>query len=181
VRTLADFVVRRAVPGDAAALSALAEVTFFEAYSEIAARQDLEAYIAEKYTTACMSAAIGDPRIDTFMAFIGDEAVGFLQLACAPPPPEGRGRKPLKLDRLYLRRQLWGGPLGPHFMRLSLRIAAERGHDSVWLSVWEKNPRALRFYQRWGFVDIGWEIFPTGNERSIDRLMELLLDGDRAE
>lgn len=172
---LSDVIIRPAQPADVQALAALARVTFYEAYDTLTRPSDLDAYTAEHYSLTQIARELADPRLAIWLGLHGEEAVGFLQLAVVAPPSEVKGRRPLKLDRLYLRKSAWGLGLGRRFMELMLRTAAERGHDSVWLSVWEKNPRALRFYQNWGFIDIGWEIFPTGEDRSIDRLMERLL------
>jgi hypothetical protein len=29
------------------------------------------------------------------------------------------------------------------------------GRDVVWLDIWERNPRAIIFYRKWGFVEAG--------------------------
>ena len=167
--------IRAARPDDAKALSQLASVTFFEAYDPMARHEDLRAYVDEHYTIAKFANELEDARIATWLALRGDDAGGFLQLHEAPAPAPVRGKNPLKLARLYLRKANWRGGLGQRFVQLARRTAMERGHDSLWLSVWEKNPRAVRFYERSGFVDIGWEIFVTGEDRSIDRLMESML------
>jgi ribosomal protein S18 acetylase RimI-like enzyme len=56
-------------------------------------------------------------------------------------------------------------------MQRCLEAAAERGHRSVWLGVWEHNPRAIAFYERWGFVDVGEKSFVLGTDRQTDRVM----------
>lgn len=167
-----EVVIRPAQPADAEALAALARVTFYEAYDTLTQQSDLDAYTTEYYSLTKIAKELADPRLAIWLGLRGAEAIGFMQLAAVPAPPEVKGRRPLKLDRLYLRKGAWGLGLGRRFMELMLRTATQRGHDSVWLSVWEKNPRALRFYQNWGFLDIGWEIFMTGEDKSIDRLME---------
>lgn len=167
-----DTIISPARPADVEALSALARVTFFEAYDGLTQPSDLAAYTAAHYSATQLAKELVDPRIRIWIGWQGEEPVGFLQLADVAAPPEVKGRRPLKLDRLYLRQSAWGLGLGRRFMDLTLSSAAERGHDSVWLSVWEKNPRALLFYERWGFHDIGWEIFMTGEDPSVDRLME---------
>ena len=172
---LSEVVIRPAQPADAEALAALARVTFYEAYDTLTQQSDLDAYTTEHYSMTKIAQELADPRLAIWLGLCGEAAVGFIQLAAVPAPAEVKGRRPLKLDRLYLRKSAWGLGLGRRFMELMLRTAAERGHDSVWLSVWEKNPRALRFYQNWGFIDIGWEIFMTGQDRSVDRLMERIL------
>jgi ribosomal protein S18 acetylase RimI-like enzyme len=41
----------------------------------------------------------------------------------------------------------------------------------LWLGVYENNFRAVRFYARWGFLDIGTHIFQFGPEAQVDRVM----------
>ncbi len=46
----------------------------------------------------------------------------------------------------------------------------------MWLGVWEKNPRALRFYQKIGFQEFDKHIFTLGNEKQTDIMMKLHLN-----
>jgi len=60
-------------------------------------------------------------------------------------------------------------------MSASIQEAKQRGCDSIWLGVWEKNPRAISFYQKWGFKEVGTHIFHVGDDPQRDFIMELLL------
>jgi ribosomal protein S18 acetylase RimI-like enzyme len=42
--------------------------------------------------------------------------------------------------------------------------------------VWEKNPRAIDFYKKWGFKEVGAHIFPLGDDPQRDLIMELTLE-----
>jgi ribosomal protein S18 acetylase RimI-like enzyme len=52
-------------------------------------------------------------------------------------------------------------------------FAAARGRSAqtLWLGVWEKNLRALAFYRKFGFVDVGSHQFVLGTDVQTDRLM----------
>jgi ribosomal protein S18 acetylase RimI-like enzyme len=41
----------------------------------------------------------------------------------------------------------------------------------VWLDVWERNTRAISFYERWGFVVVGEQDFVLGDDVQRDLLM----------
>ena len=47
-------------------------------------------------------------------------------------------------------------------MRRCLEEGRARGHDVLWLGVWEHNARARAFYARWGFVEVGEMRFLLG-------------------
>jgi ribosomal protein S18 acetylase RimI-like enzyme len=46
-----------------------------------------------------------------------------------------------------------------------------RGAARLWLGVWERNARAIRFYQKHGFADIGTQVFRLGTDLQTDRVM----------
>jgi GNAT superfamily N-acetyltransferase len=49
--------------------------------------------------------------------------------------------------------------------------ARRRGARAVWLGVWERNPRAIRFYEKCGFRDVGTQRFLLGTDVQRDRVM----------
>jgi nucleoside-diphosphate-sugar epimerase len=49
--------------------------------------------------------------------------------------------------------------------------ARAAGARHLWLGVWERNPRARRFYEKCGFVDVGSQAFVLGSDPQTDRVM----------
>ena len=49
--------------------------------------------------------------------------------------------------------------------------ARTAGARQLWLGVWERNARAIRFYAKWGFTDVGRHDFVLGTDRQTDRVM----------
>ena len=45
----------------------------------------------------------------------------------------------------------------------------------VWLGVWEQNPRAIRFYEKNGFVPFDTHVFILGEDKQTDILMKKIL------
>jgi RimJ/RimL family protein N-acetyltransferase len=41
----------------------------------------------------------------------------------------------------------------------------------VWLGVWERNPRAIAFYKKFGFLEVGVHVFPLGFDPQRDIVM----------
>jgi ribosomal protein S18 acetylase RimI-like enzyme len=56
-------------------------------------------------------------------------------------------------------------------MEAALDAARALGGASVWLSVWERNPRAIAFYTKTGFIDVGSKVFMVGSDRQTDRVL----------
>jgi ribosomal protein S18 acetylase RimI-like enzyme len=53
--------------------------------------------------------------------------------------------------------------------------AREMGGRTIWLGVWEHNPRAISFYEKVGFRDAGAADFFVGPDRQTDRIMVIAL------
>ena len=48
--------------------------------------------------------------------------------------------------------------------------AIELGGQHVWLGVWERNPRAIAFYSKMGFTQVGNHAFYVGPDCQTDRV-----------
>jgi ribosomal protein S18 acetylase RimI-like enzyme len=57
-------------------------------------------------------------------------------------------------------------------MKACLAEAEKRGCDTLWLDVWERNPRAIAIYRNWGFIEVGTQTFQLGNDLQHDLLMQ---------
>lgn len=55
--------------------------------------------------------------------------------------------------------------------------AAGSGGRSIWLSVWERNRRAMAFYVKSGFREVGSTAFILGTDRQRDRVLVALTRG----
>ncbi len=60
-------------------------------------------------------------------------------------------------------------------MDWAIDIARAEGRTEMILSVYVDNNRAHRFYQRYGFVEIGRYVFMVGEQPDDDRIMRLVL------
>ena len=56
----------------------------------------------------------------------------------------------MELQRIYTIREYIGKGVGAKLMKEVIREAKERGFNCLWLGVWEKNERAIKFYEKWG-------------------------------
>ena len=77
----------------------------------------------------------------------------------------------MEIQRIYARNQWIGKGIGAALMKACLVEAQGYGVEAVWLGVWERNPKAIAFYERWGFEKIGEHIFVVGADRQRDHVM----------
>ena len=61
-------------------------------------------------------------------------------------------------------------------MKVCLHEAVAAGCDVIWLGVWEHNPRAIAFYHKWGFKQVGTQTFHLGDDLQTDWVMARPVD-----
>jgi ribosomal protein S18 acetylase RimI-like enzyme len=163
--------IRRAEPGDAAALAAFASRTFRETFEPDNSAENMALYLAAHYGPERQGAEIRDPGIVTLVAEDGRRLAGYSQLHEGPAPDCVPGEAPIEIRRFYVDRNWQGRGVAQTLMMASLETALERGARTVWLAVWERNLRAQAFYRKCGFEDCGAQEFVLGRDRQTDRVM----------
>ena len=84
----------------------------------------------------------------------------------------GQGLAPLlELKRLYVTRAFHGRRVAQALMEAALELARTRGAKTMWLGVWERNPRAVAFYAKYGFARVGEHTFMLGGDAQTDWLL----------
>jgi GNAT superfamily N-acetyltransferase len=135
----------------------------------------MAAYLADAFSPAQQAAELADPR-GTFLIAETDEinkiAAGYAMIRSGDVPLEVAGDKPIELVRLYVSRESLGSGVGAALMRACIGEATKRGHKTLWLGVWENNPRARAFYLKWNFREVGTHVFMLGDDPQTDILME---------
>ena len=66
--------------------------------------------------------------------------------------------------------------IGIELDKYIIKIAKSKNAEYVWLGVWEKNPRAIKFYEKNGFVPFDKHIFKLGNDKQTDIMMKLKIN-----
>jgi GNAT superfamily N-acetyltransferase len=81
------------------------------------------------------------------------------------------GEAPVEIGRFYVDRPWQGRGLAQRLMAAARDAARDLGGITVWLAVWEHHPRAIAFYQKQGFRDVGSQPFRLGSDLQTDRVM----------
>lgn len=168
--------IRPAAIGDAPTLSRLGVTTFRETFEGENTPEDMARYLAEAFTPERQAAEIADPAGTVLLAeYIGEssdaEVVGYAHLVSGQVPGAVRGPAPLELRRLYVARAWHGRRVAQTLMDAAIDAARARGAQTLWLGVWERNPRAVAFYAKYGFARVGEHTFALGADSQIDWLL----------
>lgn len=160
--------IRRAAVSDAPALAELAARTFTETFAADNSAEDLELHLQAAYGVFQQTAEIEDPEVTTLLAMQGESLVGFAQIRRKAAPACVISARPVELHRFYLARPVQGRGVAAPLMQAARDAARDLGGFDIWLGVWERNARAIAFYRKAGYMQVGSHVFTVGSDRQTD-------------
>lgn len=174
----AGFRLRQAAPADAEALSAIATRTFVATFGHCYTPKDLSDYLAEAYDLDKVQREIEDPERYTVLLFHEDDAqtpcgYAVLHLGSVRTGDDAPKDDYLELKRFYIDEGFQGRGCAYLMMDHVMEFIRKQQRKVVWLGVWENNPRAQKFYNKFGFVETGEHIFQVGEAQDRDLLFTL--------
>ena len=153
--------IRQAEAGDVAALSLVATATFLETFAGVLPGGAIVAHCARAYAPEAFAAYLAKgSRAWIAEAAPGDAPVGFTQLT-APDLP-GALDGDIELKRIYLLSRFHGTGAGAALMTAA--VAGAEGYRRLLLGVYARNARAIAFYRKQGFEQIGERQFDVGGQ-----------------
>lgn len=158
----------------AAQLAELGRQTFQDTFAADNRPEDMAAYLAATFSPEKQLQELEDPNTVFLLVRMQQEVVGYAKLALNSVLGVEPGKTPdqrLEVERLYVREDWIGTGLGTTLMRRILEDARQKACRSVVLGVWEKNQRAIAFYQRFGFKVVGQHEFVLGADVQTDLIM----------
>ena len=156
---------------DAEELAEFAARTFEEAFAADNNPEDVEAHRNDMYGPEKQAAELADPAVTSILARLNGELVAYAQVRRNAPPSCVEHAAPIELHRFYVDRSAHGSGLAFELMQRVREAALEFEGRHLWLGVWEHNPRAIAFYKKAGFVDVGSTVYMVGPDKQIDRVL----------
>ena len=168
--------IRTATRDHAQLLAEFGAKTFRDTFGADNTEADMEEYLASAFGPAIQAGELGEVGSTFLIASVDDLTVGYARLRFGDAPLCVGGRDRVEIARFYADVPWIGRGVGAALMRASLASATDKGCDVVWLDVWERNFRAMAFYERWGFVVVGNQAFRLGDDIQNDLLMARPVD-----
>ena len=163
--------IRRATPADAQALAAFAATAFRDTYLGIDEPKEIDNYVTAHFTESAIASQLNDHASIFLVAFSAHELVGYAQIKQSTPPACVVGPSPIELARLYLSKSAIGQGLGALLMLAAHAVARTLRCRTIWLGVYDRNVRAIGFYQKFGFAQVGGKEFSFGGRIYIDPIL----------
>ncbi len=158
------FKLRAAEIDDALCLGVLATQVFLDTYAKQGIRQAIAREAQRAFSTEAMHALIKAPNTALWVAERAGHLIGFAQWTLGTPHVLVQNERPAELDRLYVQEPFTRAGVGSALLRHVEAAAAQAGSTVLWLSPWVHNERALAFYARHGYVNLGLTTFVMDGE-----------------
>ena len=164
---------RDATAADAKALSALFAECFKTTFAPLYAPLNLAMFLSQQSPRA-FAEQLADPDFAFRLAEEHGRLAGFLKLG----PPDLPGDTPpatIELRQLYVLPAWQGAGVAAALTDWAFAEGRRRAKAHLQLSVFVDNPRARRFYEKRGFVEVGEYKFMVGDHEDDDRIMRVAL------
>ena len=155
---------------DAEVIVDLSRKTFFDTFASKNKKEDMDKYLDEKFNLNVVRSELSDANTVFFLASINEEPIGYSKSKQNKAPKEDNDSA-LEIERLYVSKDHQNKKIGAILLKENIKHAVAKTLDTVWLGVWEHNPKAIEFYKRCGFEVFDKHIFVLGNDPQNDLLM----------
>ena len=167
--------IRYGTTKDAGMLAVLGAKTFYDTFAKENTPENMEAYLKRSFSPEIQFSELTQSDVIFLIAESENTSIGYAQLILNSKDETLLGTKPMEVRRIYASQEYIGRGVGKELMKAAFREARLRNCDCIWLGVWEKNQRAIEFYEKWGFRKVGTHIFSVGDDSQNDYVMELQL------
>lgn len=140
-------------------LSELEAKTFYDTFGKDNTPENMDAYLKASFSPEIQFNELSASENIFLIAEMDGNPIGYSQLILNSKEKSVKGIKPLEIQRIYASQEFIGKGVGKELMQAAMQEARQRGCDSIWLDVWEKNPRAIHFYKKWAFKEVGTQKF----------------------
>ena len=153
-------------------LQTIGRQTFYETFHKQNTEENMNTYLESAFEVSKLDSELNNPNSFFYFAKVNGEAAGYLKLNVLDAQSEQKGEHALEVERIYILESFQGHGIGKLFIEKAVDLAREVNKQSVWLGVWEKNVKAIGFYEKMGFMKAGEHVFLMGDEAQTDYIME---------
>jgi ribosomal protein S18 acetylase RimI-like enzyme len=150
-------------------LQVISRHTFEETFAKDNTPENIAQYLKENLSLDRLLDEVTNPCSEFYFVKLNNKVIGYLKLNA------DENGTTLEIERIYVLQNFHGQGVGQLLLDKAIAIAKNKNIHLIWLGVWERNPRAIRFYEKNGCVPYGSHVFKLGNDEQRDVLMRLTI------
>lgn len=163
--------IRACTPDDLMLLQIFSCNTYNETFAHLNTPANMNAYLEKAFNYHQLHNELLNPDSYFYFLYSNDDLAGYLKINESQAQTDIHDPDSIELERIYVQKGFQGKGLGLILIHKTIELAKERKKKYIWLGVWEKNEKALQFYQNNGFYEIGKHSFVMGDEDQTDFIM----------
>jgi ribosomal protein S18 acetylase RimI-like enzyme len=167
--------IREVTLNDMDALAQIGRQTFLETFSDTNSADNMRKYLEEGFSVNKLIEELGNIASQFYFAVLNEHVIGYLKVNTGNSQSEALDDDALEIERIYVLAEYHGKKVGQVLFNKAIQIAEERKSPFVWLGVWERNPKAICFYEKNGFVAFDKHVFKLGEDEQTDVMMKKML------
>lgn len=164
--------IKKVAMSDIDILQDIAKNTFEETFSRDNSEENLKKYVVEAFAVTQLQTELNSPYSSFYFSLLDNEVIGYLKLNRGSAQTEIKEERGVEIERIYVLEAYQREGIGQFLLDFALKFAHENQAEYVWLGVWEKNPKAIRFYEKNGFEVFDSHLFMFGDDPQTDILMK---------
>ncbi len=172
---LENVVIQRVTIDELSQLREIGKRTFLESFGDQNKKEDMDAYLKKSFAENQLMSELSDDSSEFYFAKLDGQIIGYLKVNYGNSQTEIKGPESLEIERIYVLKEMHGLRVGQLLYKKALEIAKSKKFKFIWLGVWEKNSRAIRFYEKNGFVTFDKHTFLLGSDVQTDLMMKVNL------
>ena len=162
---------RPPAPADFAELRTMARKSFHDTFAPLYDPHEFAAFCDATYAEdGPMAADLANPAIAWRIATVDGAILGYAKVSALVAPQAGAAPGAMELRQIYLLDAAKGSGIADTLMAWVFDTARAAGAPELYLTVFEHNERAKRFYTRHGFAETGSCPYTLGSRTDEDRI-----------
>lgn len=167
------MIIREANFNDAEKLGKFATKAFYDAYEWYNTAENMRNYVNTYFSIDALKKEILDDSTKYFVVEIEGSIVGYAKIGQMNTQSSLANCSHSEIERLYVDEKIQRRGIGLLLIQHLVKYALQRKNTCLWLGVWQKNEKAVSFYQKNGFEIFGTTTFVLGDDPQDDYLMKL--------
>ncbi|MFK8011296.1 MAG: GNAT family N-acetyltransferase [Marinicellaceae bacterium] len=148
--------IEKAQIEDLEVIALLGRLTWYESHGPyVEDKNDVTKYLNENFSISTTTNNIKNPNIQYYIVYVDDLPAGYAKIVLNKPQENIESLKNCQLERIFILNEFIPLRIGQKLMSYVEEQAKELRLDTMWLSVYIKNKRAIRFYERNDYKNVG--------------------------
>lgn len=151
----------------------VSRTSFIDAFEKDNNPDDFKKYITKAFNREQMSSELLNPNSSFYFLIQDDGLFGYVKLNRKDAQKEQFDLKAIELERIYVLKEFQGKRIGEVALSMIIDMAKKANASCLWLGVWEKNTKAITFYENNGFITFDKHPYLIGEDEQYDFMMKL--------